>query len=118
MRNGWVAKSRADVERDWLEQSLAFHRDYWRAGARGRDDEGIYERLERGERVPLDEFARDRAVAGTPGDCIAQIERYREATACDVLLMSFAGDRSFEKVRDTIELFGREVIPAFRDEES
>ena len=30
-----------------------------------------------------------------------------------VLLMGFAGERSFEKVRDVIELFGREVIPAF-----
>jgi probable F420-dependent oxidoreductase len=118
MRNGWVAKTRADVERDWLDRSLKFHLDYWRAGARGRDDEGIYERLERGERVPLAEFARDRAIAGTPEDCIAQIERCREATDCDVLLMGFAGDRSFEKIRGVIELFGREVVPAFRDQEA
>ena len=115
MRNGWVAKSRADVERDWLDRSLKFHLDYWRAGARGRDDEGIYERLERGEHIPLAEFAHDRAIAGTPEDCIAQIERCREATDCDVLLMAFAGDSSFDKIRDVIELFGREVIPAFRD---
>ena len=115
MRNGWVAPTREEVERDWLEPSLRFHLNYWRAGARGRDDEGIYERLERGERVPLPEFAHDRAVAGTPEECIAQIERCRELTGCDVLLMAFAGARSYEKMRALIELFGREVIPAFRD---
>jgi probable F420-dependent oxidoreductase len=115
MRNGWVAPTREEVERDWLEPSLRFHLSYWRAGARGRDDEGIYERLERGEGIPLAEFANERAVAGTPEDCIAQIERCRELTGCDVLLMAFAGTRSYEKMRAVIELFGREVIPAFRD---
>ena len=54
-------------------------------------------------------------MAGTPEECIAQIERCRELTGCDVLLMAFAGARSYEKMRALIELFGREVIPAFRD---
>jgi alkanesulfonate monooxygenase SsuD/methylene tetrahydromethanopterin reductase-like flavin-dependent oxidoreductase (luciferase family) len=113
MRNAWVGPTRADVERDWLDEALRFHLDYWRAGARGRDDEGLYRRLEAGERVNLADFTRDRAVAGTPDDCIVQIERCSELTGCDALLLALTGRRDSSTIRRTVELFGKEVLPAF-----
>jgi len=86
---------------------------YWRAGAQGRDPDGVFGRLERGEAVPLPEFARDRVIAGTPDDCIEQIGRWQDAVAPDHLLLGLSGpDRSPDGLRAAMELFGREVLPA------
>ena len=113
MRNAWVAPTRAQVERQWLPGALRYQLEYWRAGARGRDDEGLFQKLEAGDRVDLATFARDRAIAGTPEDCVTEIERWRAATACDALLLSLSGPGDYETTRRTLELFGKEVIPAF-----
>ncbi|HEX6662861.1 MAG TPA: LLM class flavin-dependent oxidoreductase [Gaiellaceae bacterium] len=50
-----------------------------------------------------------RPIAGTPADCIAAIEEYRDA-GCSHVMLELWGDRRHEQ----IELFGREVLPHFR----
>jgi 5,10-methylenetetrahydromethanopterin reductase len=50
-----------------------------------------------------------KPIAGTPGDCIAAIEEYRDA-GCTHVMLELWGDRRHEQ----IELFGREVLPHFR----
>jgi 5,10-methylenetetrahydromethanopterin reductase len=50
-----------------------------------------------------------KPIAGTPADCIAAIEEYREA-GCTHVMLELWGDRRHEQ----IELFGREVLPHFR----
>ena len=50
-----------------------------------------------------------RPIAGTPADCIAAIEEYREA-GCTHVMLELWGDRRHEQ----IELFGKEVLPHFR----
>jgi 5,10-methylenetetrahydromethanopterin reductase len=50
-----------------------------------------------------------RPIAGTPDDCIAAIEEYREA-GCTHVMLELWGDRRHEQ----IELFGKEVLPHFR----
>ena len=52
-------------------------------------------------------------MAGTPDDCIQQIERCREMTGCDALLLALTGRRDSATIRRTLELFGNEVLPAF-----
>lgn len=113
MRNACIAATREEVERDWLPGAVAGQLAYWKAGARGRDDEGLFARLEAGEQVSLEDFARDRAIAGTPADCVEQVRRCREATDCDTLLVSLGGRRDPAATRTAIERFGNEVIPAF-----
>ncbi len=85
---------------------------YWHVGAQGRDDDGMFARLERGDAVSLPEFAHDRIIAGTPDDCIEQIRRWQEAVAPEHLLLGLSGAvRGPDGLRDAIELFGREVLP-------
>ena len=58
----------------------------------------------------------DRLVAGSPDDCIAAIEKFRDTLGMDYLIMSFrmaAGPAHEEELR-CIRRFGRDVIPAFR----
>src|SRR5438128_7039480 len=50
-----------------------------------------------------------KPIAGTPADCIAAIEEYREA-GCTHVMLELWGDRRHEQ----IELFGHEVLPHFR----
>jgi 5,10-methylenetetrahydromethanopterin reductase len=50
-----------------------------------------------------------KPIAGTPADCIAAIEEYREA-GCTHVMLELWGDRRHEQ----IALFGKEVLPHFR----
>jgi 5,10-methylenetetrahydromethanopterin reductase len=50
-----------------------------------------------------------KPIAGTPADCIAAIEEYREA-GCTHVMLELWGDRRHEQ----IELFGKEVLPHVR----
>jgi alkanesulfonate monooxygenase SsuD/methylene tetrahydromethanopterin reductase-like flavin-dependent oxidoreductase (luciferase family) len=50
-----------------------------------------------------------KPIAGTPDDCIAAIEEYREAGCTHVMLELWGDDR-----HEQIELFGKEVLPHFR----
>jgi 5,10-methylenetetrahydromethanopterin reductase len=50
-----------------------------------------------------------RPIAGTPADCIAAIEEYRDA-GCTHVMLELWGERRHEQ----IELFGKEVLPHFR----
>jgi 5,10-methylenetetrahydromethanopterin reductase len=50
-----------------------------------------------------------KPIAGTPAECIAAIEEYRDA-GCTHVMLELWGDRRHEQ----IELFGSEVLPHFR----
>ena len=50
-----------------------------------------------------------RPIAGTPEDCIAAIEEYREAGCTHVMLELWGGRR-----QERIRLFGERVLPHFR----
>jgi 5,10-methylenetetrahydromethanopterin reductase len=75
----------------------------------------VAEAMERGGRLAAKEKVTDeildkcKPIAGTPGDCIAAIEEYRDA-GCTHVMLELWGDRRHEQ----IELFGREVLPHFR----
>src|SRR2546422_8215597 len=50
-----------------------------------------------------------KPIAGTPDDCIAAIEEYRDAGCTHVMLELWGADR-----HEQIRLFGRKVLPHFR----
>jgi probable F420-dependent oxidoreductase len=111
MRTAAIASRRDDLEARWLPAAVATHLDYWKLGAGGRDDDGMFARLVGDENVPLPEFARDRLIAGTPDDCIEQLLRWHDAVRPDHVLLVLSGaDPSPESTRAAVELFGREVI--------
>src|SRR5438309_6372148 len=75
----------------------------------------VAEAMERGGRIAAKEQVTDeildkcRPIAGTPEDCIAAIEEYRDA-GCTHVMLELWGDHRHEQIR----LFGREVLPHFR----
>jgi 5,10-methylenetetrahydromethanopterin reductase len=75
----------------------------------------VAEAMERGGRLAAKERVSDglldrcKPVAGTPGDCIAALEEYREAGCTHVMLELWGADRHRQ-----VELFGERVLPHFR----
>jgi 5,10-methylenetetrahydromethanopterin reductase len=76
----------------------------------------VAEAMERGGRLAAKEQVTDaildkcKPIAGTPEDCIAAIEEYREA-GCTHVMLELWGDDRHEQIR----LFGERVLPHFRD---
>jgi probable F420-dependent oxidoreductase len=110
-RNAWVARTREAVLQDWFPSLVDFHLGYRRAGYPMSDPGGLYDRLERGQDVSLEEFVEDRAVGGTPDDCVRQLKRWREVSRFDAMLMLLNEDAGCEKMIEAIDLFGAEVFP-------
>jgi 5,10-methylenetetrahydromethanopterin reductase len=75
----------------------------------------VAEAMERGGRLAAKEQVTDsildrcKPIAGTPDDCIASIEEYREA-GCTHVMLELWGENRHEQIR----LFGERVLPHFR----
>jgi 5,10-methylenetetrahydromethanopterin reductase len=75
----------------------------------------VAEAMERGGRLAAKAEVSDalldkcKPIAGTPEDCIAAIQEYREA-GCTHVMLELWGDRRHEQIR----LFGEQVLPRFR----
>ncbi len=75
----------------------------------------VAEAMEQGGRLAAKAKVTDalldkcKPIAGTPGDCIAAIEEYREAGCTHVMLELWGANR-----HDQIRLFGERVLPHFR----
>ena len=110
-RNGWVSETREQAALEWYDSVKEFHLGYRRAGYIVPDPEGIYDRLERGEDVEIQDYCRDRAIGGSPGDCIEQLSGWRTKVGCDAMLLILNDDAGYESLARTIRLFGEKVIP-------
>jgi 5,10-methylenetetrahydromethanopterin reductase len=75
----------------------------------------VAEAMERGGRLAAKEQVTDsildrcKPIAGTPEDCVARIEEYREA-GCTHVMLELWGENRHEQIR----LFGERVLPHFR----
>jgi 5,10-methylenetetrahydromethanopterin reductase len=75
----------------------------------------VAEAMEQGGRLAAKAKVTDalldkcKPIAGTPEDCIAAIEEYRDAGCTHVMLELWGADR-----HEQIRLFGRKVLPHFR----
>ncbi|HEU5277272.1 MAG TPA: LLM class flavin-dependent oxidoreductase [Gaiellaceae bacterium] len=85
------------------------------AGLTQEEVRPVAEAMEQGGRLAAKAKVTDeildkcKPIAGTPADCIAAIEEYRDA-GCTHVMLELWGDGRHEQ----IELFGREVLPHFR----
>ena len=85
------------------------------AGIEMEELEPVAEAMERGGRLAAKEQVTDslldrcKPIAGTPEDCVAAIEEYREA-GCTHVMLELWGDNRHEQLR----LFGSDVLPRFR----
>ncbi len=112
MRNAWIAPTLEQVEREWMPRMIEFHKTF--AEARATRDDLVIERLLAGEAFTTEEYIRDRAIAGTPEMCIAEIERWRQAIAPDEFSLIFGGADDQPRLTEAVRLFASEVMSAFQ----
>ncbi|MCC7370473.1 MAG: LLM class flavin-dependent oxidoreductase [Chloroflexi bacterium] len=63
----------------------------------------------------LDEIGRDRFIVGTPDQCIAKIQHFRETFGVDHLIFRlFFPGLPHEHIMNELRLLAREVLPAFK----
>jgi len=92
-----------------------------RRGERGYDPEAVraaaanQERL--GAKVVEGGIAGLRGAVGTPAQLREYLCRYEEAGVDQVIFVSQAGKTRHEHIMESLELFGREVLPEFRERE-
>jgi alkanesulfonate monooxygenase SsuD/methylene tetrahydromethanopterin reductase-like flavin-dependent oxidoreductase (luciferase family) len=63
-------------------------------------------------------FEEVKDAYGTPEDCIAYVQRLLDAGADEILFLSQMGGVPHERIMETIELIGTQVIPHFRAQET
>lgn len=86
-----------------------------KAGLSQEEIRPVAEAMERGGRLAAKAAVSDaildkcKPIAGTPSDCIASLEAYREA-GCTHVMLELWGERRHEQ----IALFGSSVLPHFR----
>ena len=91
---------------DTLLQLAGLSQDEIRPVAEAMEEGG---RLAAKAKVTDEILDKCKPIAGTPDDCVAAIEEYREAGCTHVMLELWGEDRLRQ-----IELFGREVLPKVR----
>jgi probable F420-dependent oxidoreductase len=123
-RSAWIGTDRRELVDEFLPHFVESHFEHWRESAEDDAERELFARLDGGEQVPAADIVADRFIGGTPSEVIAEVHRYVTETGCDHLGVSFgvgSQDRPLDNAarpeRDAlarmIELFGREVIPAF-----
>jgi alkanesulfonate monooxygenase SsuD/methylene tetrahydromethanopterin reductase-like flavin-dependent oxidoreductase (luciferase family) len=122
-RYAWIGADRRAVMDEILPAYVDGLMEHWRESVEDDAERALFARLDAGEDVPPAEIAEDRLLWGSPDDVVAQVSRYRDLTGADHVHAAFGaglpantGQASlgdFATVKAMIELFGREVIPAF-----
>jgi alkanesulfonate monooxygenase SsuD/methylene tetrahydromethanopterin reductase-like flavin-dependent oxidoreductase (luciferase family) len=105
---GGAPPPRDAVERTWLPAVVEMMRGYRRAGAPGEKSERAAASVRERQKLTLAAFD-DMLIGGTPDDCVEQLKACQQVTGCEYVLAAFRGSDADEQ----LELFGREVIPAF-----
>ncbi len=109
MRDGWVAPTRSEAEQTFGQIYVDETLFYFRHGIMNHHPDFRAE-----SDFSVDSCFR-HAVAGTPQDCVEQLEMYEKEYDVDYVIMRFRlpGGPERERVLDCIKLFGEEVLPKF-----
>jgi alkanesulfonate monooxygenase SsuD/methylene tetrahydromethanopterin reductase-like flavin-dependent oxidoreductase (luciferase family) len=110
MRDGFVASNKAEAERICSETFLPEWLYYFDAGVLSQQDPALTSRSD----VSIENMRR-HLVVGSPDDCIASLQQYRDLYHADYVLIRFrsAYGPGADATRRCMELFGERVLPHF-----
>lgn len=110
MRDGFVASSSAEAERMCSDAFLPEWLYYFDAGVLAQQDPALKSRAD----VTIENMRR-HLVVGSPEDCIASLQKYRDEYQADYVVMRFrsAYGPGPDATRRCMELFGQRVLPNF-----
>ncbi|HZO80425.1 MAG TPA: LLM class flavin-dependent oxidoreductase [Candidatus Binataceae bacterium] len=110
MRDVLVSDSWEAARRE-SEPLMYTHRFYFRNNGYAMDD--VIKNVKSEEQWTFDVAAPNRFIAGSPKDCLQQLQMWQKEVQPDylVLRMRHPGGPSHERVKQAISTFGREVLP-------
>jgi probable F420-dependent oxidoreductase len=124
-RYAWIGESDEQVRTEVLPAYVDGLMTHWRESAEEAEELDLFARIDAGEPITVEDIAADRLLWGDPDRVIGQIQGYEASTGCTHVHAAFgaglpadSGQASlggFEDIASMIQLFGREVIPAFTD---
>jgi hypothetical protein len=97
--------------------------DVWQEYQERRDamgysvDAASIEQERLGAKIAAEGFDGLRGAVGTPAQIREFLRRYEEAGVDQVIFVSQAGNNRHEHIMESLELFGREVLPEFQERE-
>lgn len=116
LRSFWAAPTRQEAEDVFMPRMREYLAHYGSADAGSGTlpwDSPLMTRVAGGEHVPVNEFARNQALVGTPDDINAELERWQDRIAPDSVTLMPTGPLDYDAMRATLELFGKHVLPNF-----
>lgn len=112
MRDAWVGDGLNDAARVYGPEVMAAYKYYWRNGATAFQD------IESEDTFQFENMWKDRIIAGSPEECIAEFRRWSDAVGTDYFLLrlrhAHSGGPPHKDIMRAIERFGRDVIPHLR----
>jgi alkanesulfonate monooxygenase SsuD/methylene tetrahydromethanopterin reductase-like flavin-dependent oxidoreductase (luciferase family) len=114
MRDLHIAPTRDRIDPNWLPNVVQVWRSYADLGATPDRDEAASEVVFGGKSVTLEEFVPNRAIVGTPEDCIRELKRIQEIAAPEYLFLTPTGVPDMDQHIEELRLFAQEVAPLFR----
>lgn len=116
MRDVHIAPSRDQLDPEFLPNIIKVWQSYDDLGSKADRDPLSNEVMFGGKQVTLEEFAPNRAVVGSPDDCIREIERIRGAIDPEWFFITPTGVPDPGRQMEELRLFAKEVMPHFRTE--
>jgi alkanesulfonate monooxygenase SsuD/methylene tetrahydromethanopterin reductase-like flavin-dependent oxidoreductase (luciferase family) len=116
MRDVHIAPTRRELDPDFLPNIIKVWQSYDDLGSKADRDELSNEVMFGGKQVTLDEFAPNRAVVGSPDDCIREMTRIRDIINPEWFLITPTGVPDPDRQIRELRLFAKEVMPHFRTE--
>lgn len=120
MRDCWLGDSERALYEDWgrfLEDDWRYYYELgsFKTGRFNPDAEPWLRQITAADQLTFDRLREDRILCGTPGEVRAQLERWVDAIAPDRINLRFRlpYGPAHEQVKQVMETFAREVMPAF-----
>jgi alkanesulfonate monooxygenase SsuD/methylene tetrahydromethanopterin reductase-like flavin-dependent oxidoreductase (luciferase family) len=114
LRDLHIAPTRAQVDPNFLANTIRVWQSYDALGSRADRDELSNEVMFNGKVVKLEEFAPNRAIVGSPDECIREMERIRDIINPEWLFITPTGVPDPEQQTRELRLFAKEVMPYFQ----
>jgi alkanesulfonate monooxygenase SsuD/methylene tetrahydromethanopterin reductase-like flavin-dependent oxidoreductase (luciferase family) len=95
--------------------------DVWRDFTEHRDEHGFAREIVKADKAPLSVrllqagLGSLRGAIGTPAQVTDLLKRYQEAGVDQVIFVMQSGRNRHEHICESLELFGREIMPQFAD---
>ena len=113
MRDLHIAPTSQQIDPNWLPNVIKVWQSYADLGSKADRDPLSNEVMFGGRSVTLEEFVPNRAIVGTPDDCVRELERIRNLIDPEYLYLTPTGVPDPDQQIRELRLFAKEVMPHF-----